>query len=84
MKKKLLEDLRKSKQGKCTVSEYEWEFLHIMNYILYFVRDDKDKAVCFERGLRPDIFKEVHSFKLQTIAEVLDSALWAEQGNTIA
>ncbi len=64
--------------------EYEQEFLHIGNCIPNVVRDDRDKADCFERGLRPNIFKVVHSFKLQTFVEVLDRVLWVEQGTAIA
>ncbi len=62
----------------------EQKFSHVVNCIPYVVRDDKDKADCFERGLRSEIFKVVHVIKLQTFAEVLDQALWVEQGNAIA
>ncbi len=64
--------------------EYEQEFSHIVNCIPYVVQDDKDKAECFERGLRPEIFEVVHAFKLQTFVDILDRALWVEQGNEMA
>lgn len=42
------------------------------------------KAECFEQELRAEIFKVVHSLKLQTFAETLDRVLWVEQDNVIA
>nr|CAD1844205.1 unnamed protein product [Ananas comosus var. bracteatus] len=54
------------KQGSCSVSEYEREFSYIVNCVLGVV----------QRGLRPEIFRVVHSFKLQTFVEILDLALW--------
>nr|CAD1830196.1 unnamed protein product [Ananas comosus var. bracteatus] len=45
------------------------------------MRDDRDRADWFERGLWADIYRAVHILKLTTFAEVLDRALWAEQGN---
>ncbi|XP_020082542.1 uncharacterized protein LOC109706151 [Ananas comosus] len=80
-KKKLQEQFRKLKQGNRTVAEYEREFSHIIDCVLDVVRDDRDRADWFERGLRSDIYKAVHILKFTTFAEVLDRALWAEQGN---
>nr|CAD1837501.1 unnamed protein product [Ananas comosus var. bracteatus] len=80
-KKKLQEQFRKLKQGSRTVEEYEREFSHIVDCVRDVVRDDRDRADWFERGLRADIYRAVHILKLTTFAEVLDRALWAEQGN---
>ncbi|XP_020080513.1 uncharacterized protein LOC109704175 [Ananas comosus] len=80
-KRKLRDRFRKLRQGDRLVREYEQEFSRIVNYIPSVVRDDKDRADCFVRGLRPGIFEAVHNLKLQTFAEVLDRALWIEQGN---
>nr|CAD1821748.1 unnamed protein product [Ananas comosus var. bracteatus] len=81
-KKKLQEQFRKLKQGSRTVAEYEREFSHIIDCVPDVVRDDRDRADWFERGLRADIYRAVHILKLTAFAEVLDRALWAEQGNT--
>ncbi len=83
-KRKSQEMFRKLKQGDHLVQEYEQEFSHIINYILYVMRDNKDKTDFFERRLLPEIFKVVHAFKLQTFAEVLDRALGVELGNVVA
>nr|CAD1827431.1 unnamed protein product [Ananas comosus var. bracteatus] len=80
-KKKLQEQFRKLKQGSRTVAEYEREFSHIIDCVPDVVRDDRDRADWLERGLRADIYRAVHILKLTTFAEVLDRALWAEQGN---
>lgn len=42
------------------------------------------KAKCFKQQLRAEIFKVVHSFKLQTFAETLDRVLWVEPDNVLA
>lgn len=65
------------------MSEYEKEFSHIVNCILYVLWDDKDKADYFERRLRIEILKVVHSFKLRIFAKVLDQDLWVEQGMVV-
>nr|CAD1842616.1 unnamed protein product [Ananas comosus var. bracteatus] len=72
-KKKLQEQFRKLKQGSRLVGEYyEREFSHIIDCVPDVVRDDRDRADWFERGLRPDIYKVVHILKLTTFAEVCD------------
>ncbi|XP_020097138.1 uncharacterized protein LOC109716218 [Ananas comosus] len=80
-KKKLQDQFRKLRQGNRSVGEYEREFSHIIGCVPDVVRGDRDRANCFERGLRPDIYKVVHILKLTTFSEVLDWALWAEHGN---
>ena len=60
--------------------EYEREFSRIVNCVPDVVRDDKDKADWFLRGLRPEIYRRVQIFQLTTFAKVLDRALWAEHG----
>nr|CAD1837163.1 unnamed protein product [Ananas comosus var. bracteatus] len=42
------------------------------------------KALIRERGLRPQIFRVVHPFKIKKFVEVLDRALWVEHGNAVA
>nr|CAD1839548.1 unnamed protein product [Ananas comosus var. bracteatus] len=79
-KRKLQDRFRKLRQGDRSVREYERKFSCIMNCVPNVVRDDKDMADCFEWGLRPKIFEAMHPLKLQTFAEVLDRALWVEQG----
>ncbi|XP_020088631.1 uncharacterized protein LOC109710441 [Ananas comosus] len=81
-KMKLQERFRKLRQGDRSVRQYEQEFSRIVHCIPNVVRDDKDKADCFVRGLRPDLYKDMLVLKLQTFAKVLDRALWIEQGNT--
>nr|CAD1836366.1 unnamed protein product [Ananas comosus var. bracteatus] len=78
-KKKLQEQFRKLKQGSRTVAEYEREFSHIIDCVPDVVRDDRDRADWFERGLWADIYRAVHILKLTTFAEVLDRALWADR-----
>ncbi|XP_020085105.1 uncharacterized protein LOC109707966 [Ananas comosus] len=80
-KRKLQNRFQKLRQGDRSVREYEREFSRIVSSVPNVVQDDKDRADCFVRGLWPDIFKVVHNLKLQTFAEVLDRALWIEQGN---
>ena len=80
-KRRLQEKFRKLRQGDRTVREYEREFTRIVNCVPHVVQDDEDKADCFVRGLRPEVFRYVHPFKLQTFAEVVDRALWVEQGD---
>nr|CAD1844195.1 unnamed protein product [Ananas comosus var. bracteatus] len=80
-KKKLQEKFRKLKQENRSVGEYEQEFSYIIDCIPDVVRDDRDRADWFERGLRSDIYRVVHILKLTTFAEVLDRPLWAEHGN---
>lgn len=48
------------------------------------VRNDRDQAEWFLRGLRLRIYKTVQILKLTTFAEVLDQALWAEHGSAYA
>ncbi|XP_020080555.1 uncharacterized protein LOC109704198 [Ananas comosus] len=81
-KKKLQEQFRKLKQGNRSIGEYEREFSHIIDCVPEVVRDDRDQADWFKRGLQSDIYKVVHALKLTTFTEVLDRALWVEQGNT--
>ncbi|XP_020099027.1 uncharacterized protein LOC109717592 [Ananas comosus] len=80
-KRKLRDRFQKLRQGDRSVREYEREFFRIVSCLPNVVQGDKDRADCFVRGLRPDIFKVVHNLKLQTFAEVVDRALWIEQGN---
>nr|CAD1843952.1 unnamed protein product [Ananas comosus var. bracteatus] len=70
LKRKLQDRFKKLRQGDRLVREYEREFSHIVNCVPYVVRDDKDKADCFVRGLQPKIFKVVYPFKLQTFVNV--------------
>ncbi|XP_020102373.1 uncharacterized protein LOC109719935 [Ananas comosus] len=83
-KRKMKEDFRKLRQGNRSVREYEREFTHLVNCVPDMIHSDRDRAECFERGLRPDIFKVINALKLKTFEEVLDRALWVERGNAIA
>ncbi|XP_020104822.1 uncharacterized protein LOC109721567 [Ananas comosus] len=83
-KRKMKEDFRKLRQGNRSVREYERKFTHLVNCVPGMVHTDRDRADCFERGLRPDIFRTVNAPKLKTFEEVLDRALWVERGNAIA
>ena len=56
----------------------------MINCVPNLVHGDRDRAEVFERGLRPEIFKVIHAFRLKTYEEVLDRALWVERGNAIA
>nr|CAD1842460.1 unnamed protein product [Ananas comosus var. bracteatus] len=58
--------------------------LHIIDCVSDVVRDDRDRADWFLRGLRPEIYKAVQILKLTTFAKVFDRALWAEHGNAYA
>nr|CAD1820417.1 unnamed protein product [Ananas comosus var. bracteatus] len=62
-KKKLQVQFRKLRQGNRSVGEYEREFSHIIDCVPDVVRDDKDRADLFKRGLRPDIYKAMHILK---------------------
>ncbi|XP_020103979.1 uncharacterized protein LOC109721002 isoform X2 [Ananas comosus] len=77
-KRKMKEDFCKLRQENRSVREYEWEFSHLVNCVLSMIHGDRDRAECFERGLRPEIFEVIHAFKLKTFEEVL------ERGNAIA
>ena len=59
-KRKMREDFRKLKQGGRSVREYEREFTHFVNCVPDVAKTDQDRAECFVRGLRPDIFRTVH------------------------
>ncbi|XP_020098366.1 uncharacterized protein LOC109717101 [Ananas comosus] len=83
-RRKIKENFRKLKQGNRSVREYEREFTHMINCVSDLVHGDRDRAEVFEHGLRPEIFKTVHAFRLKTYEEVLDRALWVESGNAIA
>nr|CAD1825758.1 unnamed protein product [Ananas comosus var. bracteatus] len=83
-KKKLQDKFWKLRQGDRSVREYEREFSHIIDCVPDVVRDDKDRADWFLRGLRPKIYEAVQILKLRTFAEVLDRALWAEHGSAYA
>ncbi|XP_020104812.1 uncharacterized protein LOC109721557 [Ananas comosus] len=83
-KKKLQDKFRKLRQGDRSVGKYEQEFFHIIDCVPDVVRDDKDMAGWFLRGLRPKIYEAVQILKLTTFAEVLDRALWAEYGSAYA
>ncbi|XP_020080299.1 uncharacterized protein LOC109703959 [Ananas comosus] len=83
-KRKIKEDLRKLRQGSRTVREYEREFTRLVNCVPSLVHGDRDRAEAFECGLRLEIFKVIHAFRLKTYEEVLDRALWVERGNAIA
>ncbi|XP_020080113.1 uncharacterized protein LOC109703810 [Ananas comosus] len=78
-KRKLKERFQKLRQGDRSVRQYEREFFRIVHCVPNVVRDDRDKADCFVRGLRPSLYKAVLVHKLRTFAEVLDRALWIEQ-----
>ncbi|XP_020082562.1 uncharacterized protein LOC109706175, partial [Ananas comosus] len=45
------------------------------------VRDNRDRADWFLRGLRLGIYRVVQLFKLTTFAEIFDRALWAEHSD---
>nr|CAD1827328.1 unnamed protein product [Ananas comosus var. bracteatus] len=79
-KKKMEEQFRILKQGDRTVRDYEREFSHIVNCVPHVVRSDEDKAGCFERGLRREIYAAMQPLRLKTFTEVFDRALWVEQG----
>nr|CAD1829421.1 unnamed protein product [Ananas comosus var. bracteatus] len=83
-KRKIKEDFRKLRQGNRLVREYEREFSHMVDCVPSLVHGDRDRAEAFERGLRPDIFKVVHAFRLKTYKDVLNRTLWVERGNAIA
>ncbi|XP_020089755.1 uncharacterized protein LOC109711200 [Ananas comosus] len=69
-KRKIKEDFRKLRQGSRTVREYEREFTHMINCVPGLVHGDRDRAEVFEHGLRPEIFKVIHGFRLKTYEEV--------------
>ncbi|XP_020094890.1 uncharacterized protein LOC109714601 [Ananas comosus] len=79
-KRKLQKRFRKLRQGGRSVRQYKRKFSRLVHCVSDVVRDDKDKADCFVRGLRPDLYNPVLMLKLQTFVEVLDRALWIEQG----
>nr|CAD1825788.1 unnamed protein product [Ananas comosus var. bracteatus] len=79
-KKKMEEQFRILKQGDRTVRDYKREFSHIVNCVPHVVRSDEDKAGCFERGLRREIYAAMQPLRLKTFTEVFDRALWVEQG----
>nr|CAD1829250.1 unnamed protein product [Ananas comosus var. bracteatus] len=81
LKRKLKEKFRKLEQGDRSVAEYEQEFSHLIDCVPDVVKDDRDRADWFLRGLRPGIYKAVQILKLTTFAEVFDRALWAEHGD---
>ncbi|XP_020082833.1 uncharacterized protein LOC109706435 [Ananas comosus] len=81
LKRKLQEKFRKLQQGDHSVAEYEQEFSHIIDCVPDVVRDDRDQADWFLRGLRPVIYMAVQILKFTTFAEVFDRALWAEHGD---
>ncbi|XP_020081829.1 uncharacterized protein LOC109705511 [Ananas comosus] len=83
-KRTIKKDFRKLRQGSRTVREYEREFTHLVNCVSSLVHSDRDRAEAFERGLRPEIFKVIHAFRLKTYEKVLDRAFWVERGNAIA
>ncbi|XP_020109276.1 uncharacterized protein LOC109724754 [Ananas comosus] len=83
-KRKINEDFHKLMQGSRTVREYERESSHLVNCVPGLIHVDRDRAECFERGLRPEIFKVIHALKLKIFEEVLDRALWVERENAIA
>ncbi|XP_020110393.1 uncharacterized protein LOC109725562 [Ananas comosus] len=83
-KRKINEDFRKLRQSSRSVREYEREFTHLVNYVSSLVHGNRDRAEAFEHGLRPEIFKVIHAFRLKTYKEVLDRALCVERGNAIA
>nr|CAD1824818.1 unnamed protein product [Ananas comosus var. bracteatus] len=64
-----------------SMAEYEQEFSHIIDCVPDVIKDDRDRAEWFLRGLRPGIYKAVQILKLATFAEVFDRALWAEHGD---
>ncbi|XP_020094154.1 uncharacterized protein LOC109714124 [Ananas comosus] len=82
-KQKIKEDFRKLRQGSRSMREYEKEFSHIVNCVLVLVHGDRDRAEVFESGLRPEIFKVIHAFRLKTYEDVLDRELLVERGNAI-
>ncbi|XP_020082104.1 uncharacterized protein LOC109705740 [Ananas comosus] len=81
VKRNLQERFRKLRQGDRSVANYKQEFSHIINCVPKVVRDDRDRADWFLRGLRPKIYRVVQLFKLTTFAEVFNRALWVEHGD---
>ncbi len=59
VKRQMERDLHNLCQGDKSVTEYEKEFMRLLNCIPHVVRDDEDKARIFESGLRPRIFRSV-------------------------
>ncbi|XP_020101442.1 uncharacterized protein LOC109719279 [Ananas comosus] len=84
VKQKLQEKFHKLRQGDRSVADCEQEFSHIIDCVPDIVRDDRDRADWFLRGLRPRIYEAVQILKITTFAKVFDRALWAEHGNTYA
>ncbi|XP_020104202.1 uncharacterized protein LOC109721168 [Ananas comosus] len=79
-KRKMKEDFCKLRQENSSVREYEQEFSHLVNCVPGMIHRDRDRTECFERGLRLEVFKIIHAFKLKIFEEVLDRALWVERG----
>nr|CAD1835029.1 unnamed protein product [Ananas comosus var. bracteatus] len=50
--------------------------------LLYGVHFPDNKAGCFERGLRREVYAAMQPLRLKTFTEVFDRALWVEQGIT--
>nr|CAD1840659.1 unnamed protein product [Ananas comosus var. bracteatus] len=61
VKRKMEQDSCNLRQGDRTVAEYEREFSRLLHCVPFVVRDDKDKARIFKRGLRSSIFRFVQS-----------------------
>nr|CAD1830343.1 unnamed protein product [Ananas comosus var. bracteatus] len=80
VKRQMEKDLRGLRQGERTVAEYEREFSRLHHCVPFVVRDFEDKALIFESGLRPSIFRFVQSSNLQTYREVMNCALIVERG----
>lgn len=66
-------------QGDSSVIEYAGRFNQLSRFAKNFVVDEKDRAVHFERGLRPDIHFKLSSLVLITYRYVLERAIKVEQ-----
>ncbi|XP_028098457.1 uncharacterized protein LOC114298150 [Camellia sinensis] len=66
-------------QDTMTVTQYVAKFEELARYATRYVADDKEKARKFEWGLDPIIRGRVLPLQLPTFADVMDTALDAEQ-----
>ncbi|XP_075521454.1 uncharacterized protein LOC142554675 [Primulina tabacum] len=78
VKAKKVKEFLELRQDALSVTEYTLKFEEGCVFVPFIAENDKDKGEHFLRGLKPEIRRDVHVYKVVTYQDIVERALLAE------
>ncbi|XP_075521458.1 uncharacterized protein LOC142554678 [Primulina tabacum] len=78
VKAKKVKEFLELRQDALSVTEYTLKFEEGCVFVPFIAENDKDKGEHFFRGLKPEIRRDVHVYKVVTYQDIVERALLAE------